>query len=271
MYLGAHVRASGGVWKAVEQGRRPGAEAIQFFAGSPRTWKPHAVQARWTRRSFREARAASPIRYVVIHTIYLINLATAQRGVLREVGGSPASAPSPRRSSSAPTPSSRTSARIRAPASRPASTRVQVALSRALERGLRLQRPRPARGHGRRGRHHGRELPGARRDDRLGRRRPQVGLCLDTCHLLAAGYDIRTRTASMPPLTTLDHAGAAWTASRCCTSTTRRRRSAPTATATPTSARASIGLDGFRDREPSRLRRLPGILSNTVRSTGHIT
>jgi endonuclease IV len=40
MLLGAHVKASGGVWKAVEHGTELGCEAIQIFAGSPRAWKP---------------------------------------------------------------------------------------------------------------------------------------------------------------------------------------------------------------------------------------
>ena len=44
MYLGAHVRRAGGVWKAIEEGERLGCEAIQFFAGSPRTWKPQTLQ-----------------------------------------------------------------------------------------------------------------------------------------------------------------------------------------------------------------------------------
>jgi len=40
MYFGAHVKSSGGVWHAIENGSELGAEAVQFFAGSPRTWKP---------------------------------------------------------------------------------------------------------------------------------------------------------------------------------------------------------------------------------------
>jgi deoxyribonuclease-4 len=76
MYLGAHVRASGGVWKAIEHGTELGCEAIQFFAGSPRTWKPQLYSEKDAAR-FRTARAASPIRFVAIHTIYLINLATS--------------------------------------------------------------------------------------------------------------------------------------------------------------------------------------------------
>jgi deoxyribonuclease-4 len=75
MYLGAHVRASGGVWSAIERGTQLGCEAVQFFAGSPRTWRPMVYKEQDAAR-FREARAASPIRFVVLHTIYLINLAT---------------------------------------------------------------------------------------------------------------------------------------------------------------------------------------------------
>ena len=75
MYFGAHVKASGGVWTAVERGEELGVEAIQFFAGSPRTWKPQLYRDSDAAR-FRERRAASELRFTVIHTIYLINLAT---------------------------------------------------------------------------------------------------------------------------------------------------------------------------------------------------
>ena len=75
MYFGAHVKASGGVWTAVERGEALDVQAIQFFAGSPRTWKPQLYRSADAAR-FREKRAASALRFAVIHTIYLINLAT---------------------------------------------------------------------------------------------------------------------------------------------------------------------------------------------------
>jgi len=40
MYIGAHVKSSGGVWNAVANGVQIGCDAVQFFAGSPRTWAP---------------------------------------------------------------------------------------------------------------------------------------------------------------------------------------------------------------------------------------
>jgi deoxyribonuclease-4 len=75
MYFGAHVKSSGGVWHAIENGAGIGAEAVQFFAGSPRTWKTTLYKDEDSQK-FREMRAESPIRFVVIHTIYLINLAS---------------------------------------------------------------------------------------------------------------------------------------------------------------------------------------------------
>ena len=75
MYFGAHVKSSGGVWHAIENGVDIGAEAVQFFAGSPRTWAPTVYREKDSGK-FRELRAESPIRFVVIHTIYLINLAS---------------------------------------------------------------------------------------------------------------------------------------------------------------------------------------------------
>jgi len=75
MYFGAHVKSSGGVWHAIENGADIGAEAVQFFAGSPRTWAPTLYKDKDAEK-FRELRAASPVRFAVIHTIYLINLAS---------------------------------------------------------------------------------------------------------------------------------------------------------------------------------------------------
>jgi deoxyribonuclease IV len=75
MYFGAHVRSGGGVWHAIENGVAIGAEGVQFFAGSPRTWKPTLYKDE-DAQTFQQMRDGSPIRFVVIHTIYLINLAT---------------------------------------------------------------------------------------------------------------------------------------------------------------------------------------------------
>src|SRR5450756_2967972 len=72
MYIGAHVKSSGGVWNAIANGVQIGCEAVQFFAGSPRTWAPTLYKDKDAAK-FREARDESPIRFVVIHTIYPVS------------------------------------------------------------------------------------------------------------------------------------------------------------------------------------------------------
>ena len=80
----------------------------------------------------------------------------------------------------------------------------------------------------------------------------RLGLCLDSCHLFASGYDIRTEEglADRPSTNATRPSGASGSAR--CTSTTRRRRWGPTATATPTSVRARSGAAAARSSCQSR-------------------
>jgi deoxyribonuclease-4 len=73
--VGAHVSPAGGLWKAVERGTARGAEAIQIFNQSPRAWRPTNYGEDDFAR-FREALAASEIRAVLIHAVYLLNCAS---------------------------------------------------------------------------------------------------------------------------------------------------------------------------------------------------
>ncbi len=75
MRIGIHVSISGGLSRAITRAEARGCETIQIFARTPRAWKakpwdPAEVEA------FRSGRTASGISPVVIHTCYLINLAT---------------------------------------------------------------------------------------------------------------------------------------------------------------------------------------------------
>ena len=191
MYVGAHVKASGGVWSAIENGTRLGAEAIQFFAGSPRTWKPQLYKDNDAAR-FREARAASHIRFVVIHTIYLINLATTnedfyEKSVISLVGAV-AAAEQLGADAIVTHVGSHQGAGFAA-----GLERVRAALSRALvEVGstkVRVLLENTAGAGGTMGVSF--DQLAAMIDAVSGD--PRVGLCLDTAHLFEAGHDLRTR------------------------------------------------------------------------------
>jgi deoxyribonuclease IV len=83
MLIGIHVSTAGGLDNAVERGVERDADAIQIFNQSPRAWRP----TRYTDDdfvAFREALDDSRIESVVIHAIYLINLAGTDRELRRK-------------------------------------------------------------------------------------------------------------------------------------------------------------------------------------------
>jgi deoxyribonuclease-4 len=81
MLVGAHVSPAGGPANAVRNGEERGAEAIQFFNQSPRAWRareysPDEVAA------YREALAGSKVvRSSLIHAVYLINCASGDKEI----------------------------------------------------------------------------------------------------------------------------------------------------------------------------------------------
>ncbi len=74
--IGAHVSAAGGLHKAVENAQKIGAEVIQIFGASPRSWRG-ALPAPEAVKKFKEAAAAAKIGIVYLHASYLVNLAGA--------------------------------------------------------------------------------------------------------------------------------------------------------------------------------------------------
>ena len=78
MLIGAHVSNAGGLDRAVERGVERGCDAIQIFNQSPRMWRPTAYTDD-DYAEFREALDDSPIRAVLIHAVYLLNCATEDR------------------------------------------------------------------------------------------------------------------------------------------------------------------------------------------------
>jgi deoxyribonuclease IV len=74
MRLGAHMSISGGLEKAVIRGQEVGCEAIQIFTKNSNQWKAKPLTAPEV-TAFRDACQASGIGPVIAHSAYLINLA----------------------------------------------------------------------------------------------------------------------------------------------------------------------------------------------------
>ena len=83
MLIGAHVSTAGGLSNAVERGVERGCEAIQIFNQSPRMWRP-TKYSEDDFAEFREAFDASDLEAVAIHAIYLINGAAKDREMRRK-------------------------------------------------------------------------------------------------------------------------------------------------------------------------------------------
>jgi len=74
MYIGAHLSSAGGLHKAVDRAEAVGAESLQVFTQSPRTWRPtNHDPASFDR--FRERRAEVGLASVFCHALYLCNFA----------------------------------------------------------------------------------------------------------------------------------------------------------------------------------------------------
>jgi deoxyribonuclease-4 len=188
MLIGAHVSQAGGLYKAVERGRDLGCAAIQIFNQSPRMWKPTAYDED-DFAAFNEAVDQSPIEGVLIHAVYLINCATTDREMRKK-------------SLASLTQSLRVGDGINAAgvvlhAGSAKTGDVSKAIARAgkvireaLEQSERceLHLEDTAGTGGTLGRSF--EELAALLDSSGASAR--LGVCLDSCHLLASGYDVRT-------------------------------------------------------------------------------
>ncbi|HEX2703818.1 MAG TPA: deoxyribonuclease IV [Solirubrobacteraceae bacterium] len=191
MLIGAHVSPAGGLWRAVERGSDLGAQAIQIFNQSPRMWRPTAYTADDYER-FREAMAASAIGAVMIHAVYLVNCASDDSAI-RE------------KSLASLTHSLRVGDAIGAhcvvvhpgsaktgdvgEAIRRAGALFKAALAETERCPLHLENTAGAGGTlGRSFAELGELLDAGGAGKRL-------GVCLDSCHLFASGYEIRTPDA----------------------------------------------------------------------------
>ena len=188
MLIGAHVSSGGGLDRAVERGEERGAEAIQIFNQSPRAWRP----TKYTEASFadfRERLAASPVESVYIHAVYLINVASDDAEVCRKSLESLTHALTVGDAIAA-------GGVIVHPGSgkgqRPAPTfkRAGKAFKEALKRTDRC--PLLFENTAGAGFTIGRTFEELQRVLEVSGGGKRLGVCLDSCHLLASGYDVRT-------------------------------------------------------------------------------
>jgi len=78
--IGVHVGTGGGVWTSVGRAVEAGANTFQIFSASPRMWKASPVKAADAAK-MQELRAKHDVGPVAIHASYLINLCSQTESV----------------------------------------------------------------------------------------------------------------------------------------------------------------------------------------------
>jgi len=78
--IGVHVGTAGGCWTAVERAAAAGANTFQMFSASPRMWKASPVKPEDAAK-MRVLRAKHDVGPVLIHASYLINLCSQTESV----------------------------------------------------------------------------------------------------------------------------------------------------------------------------------------------
>jgi deoxyribonuclease IV len=188
MLIGAHVSLAGGLPNAIERGVERDCRAIQIFNQSPRMWHPTAYSAEAV-EAFREAMADSQIGAVLIHAVYLLNCASEDAEIREKslvslthslrVGHEIGACGVVLHPGSAKTGDP-------AAAVRRAGETIREALACSEWCPLHLENTAGTGGTlGRSIDELASLLDAAGGGERL-------GLCLDSCHLLASGYDIRS-------------------------------------------------------------------------------
>ena len=74
MLFGGHVSSAGGIYTAIDRIEAVGGDCVQVFTQSPRMWKPTAHTPESIER-FKTRRAEVGLGGVVCHALYLVNLA----------------------------------------------------------------------------------------------------------------------------------------------------------------------------------------------------
>ncbi|GIX44808.1 MAG: deoxyribonuclease IV [Candidatus Hydrogenedentota bacterium] len=193
LLLGAHVSAAGGPVKALERAEQCGCTAMQIFVKGNTRWDfPPLDEAEAA--EFRRRAKHSPVRVTVAHSIYLVNLASANpllweksiedmvdelvrcellglRGLVVHPGAHGALTRDE------------------------GIERVATALDEILTRVGRIRCKILLETTAGQGTSLGARLEELHEIRRRVRARSQVGFCVDTCHVFAAGYELRTRDA----------------------------------------------------------------------------
>jgi deoxyribonuclease IV len=190
MLIGAHVSPAGGLVEALERGEERGCEAIQIFNQNPRAWKPHEYRAEEV-SAWHEALARSGVEVLLIHAVYLLNPASETPDFREKTLASLVTSLRAGGALGARAVVLHPGSALKGGDAAAAIPRAGAVIAEALAEspdGCPLHLENTAGAGGTLGRSFG-ELAALLAAGGGGER---LGICLDSCHLYASGYDVRT-------------------------------------------------------------------------------
>lgn len=200
--LGAHFSIAKGLHQALFTARDYGCTAVQVFTKNSSTWKEKTLSNEDI-RLFQEARKKTSIRHIASHTSYLINLASPEkkkyamsREALKQELIRCAALKIPlvvlhlgsHMKSGVETGIERIASAVNRVFDGLPGDPTRLLLETTSGQGFNLG-------------HTFEQLAAI-----MGKveHRDRIGVCLDTCHIFAAGYDLRTKTAYQKTMTTFE-------------------------------------------------------------------
>jgi deoxyribonuclease IV len=188
MLIGAHVSPAGGPQHAVERGIERNCRAIQFFNQSPRAWRPRIYSDEEV-AAYHEAFGASDLEALMIHAVYLLNCASEEKEIRDKSLTALIHALNAGAALGAKGvvlhPGSAKKSDVEGALER-AGEVIGEALKESADCPLHLEDTAGAGGT------LGRSFEELAQLIELAGGHKRLGVCLDSCHLLASGYDIRT-------------------------------------------------------------------------------
>lgn len=192
--LGAHMPTAGGHHNAITDGKAIGCQSVQIFTASPRQWRAPSIAPEMAAK-FREIVAESGLTKTVAHDSYLINLAAEPGGDVSAKSRAAfraeieraemlgvdflVSHPGAHGGAGEDVGIARLIESLDVIHAETPGAKVRTALETTAGQGTYL---------GGKFEHLARIIQGVQNPERL-------AVCLDTCHVFAAGYDIRTPEA----------------------------------------------------------------------------
>lgn len=201
--LGAHESIAGGLHRAFDHGEAAGCDALQIWVKSSRQWSTPPLTAE-TIAQFQEARIRTQIAPVVAHAAYLINVASPDEELYRKSVDALTVEVERCEALDIPYlvlhPGSHMGEGVRAGLDRVAGALGEIHAATPGYRTRILLETTSGQGN-----HLGADfeslayvLAEAPSGDRL-------GICLDTCHVFAAGYELRTPEGYAETIAAFDH------------------------------------------------------------------